>query len=642
MCALFARWPFLLLSGAALIADFLLTGHPAAGEAPIVRPIPPVVLTLVICGLPLLAEAAVSLFVHRRIQTCLLIATAMIACLATGQLFAAGEVAFIMALGEAIEAATLKRARRGLGTLLSLAPPTARFVITCPKCLAKGERFRQVPVETLAVGDLVRVLPGETIPVDGIITEGVTSIDESALTGEPLPVDRSPGDPVRSGAINRFGALTVRVTARAADSSIQKLIRLMDEARRRKAPIQRIADRWASILVPAALALALATFLAVWAATGTPATALQRAVTILVVFCPCALALATPTAIMAAIAQAAKNGVIVKSGEALECMGRVTTVCFDKTGTLTAGRPAVTALHPSPGVSADDLLRLAAAVESSSEHPLARAIVTAAGDRPEPLRSIRDVSATPGRGARGTVDGRTVLCGSAGYLAENGVRTEAAAQTAVARKRREGAAAVFVAIDRTPAGAIVLQDTLRPSAAPAVAALKADGIDTWLLSGDHRDAAAVMAGRLGLATVHAQLLPTQKADIVARLQNDGRLVCMVGDGINDALALKTAAVGVAMGGDGSDIAVEAADIALVGGDLMRLVYLRRLATACVRLIRANIAFSLALNTVAVLCSILGLLTPVTGALVHNAGSVLVVLNAALLYERRFLTRTSAP
>ena len=653
-CGIMESWPFLVVGGLCLLASFLLTGHGCHADGTAhVDWWNPASVTVFVCGVPILREAMESLFVARKIRASVLIATAMVACLSIGQVFAAGEVAFIMALGETLEALTLRRARKGLTTLVSLVPPTARYVVTCSKCLAKGERFRDVPVETLEVEDGVRVLPGETIPVDGVVTEGATTVDQSVMTGESLPVDKAVGDEVYSGTVNRFGAVTIRVTKKGEDSSIQKMVRLVKEAERKKAPVQRIADRWAAILVPSALALAALTCLGVWAWYGDLATGLVRGVTILVVFCPCALALATPTAIMAAIGQATRHGVIVKSGEALEKMGNVSVACLDKTGTLTTGQLSVAATESlDPDVSKEEVLRLAAAVEASSEHPLAKAIVEA-WRRVEDVApcQVVDFSMTPGKGVKGMVDGRAVVCGTEAWLRENEVdmrRVEDATPCQATRLRDEGKAVVFVAADKadkesrrsggaclSPVGFVALADTPRAEAKGALAELAAAGVSPCLLTGDHAATAAAVARELGVAEVKAELLPEQKAAAVEDIQRGGRFACMVGDGVNDAVALKTAHVGIAMGGAGSDIAVEAADIALVGDDLTKLAYLKRLAVSCVKTIKLNIAVSMSVNAMAIVLSVLGVLTPVTGALVHNAGSVLVVLNAALLYDRRY-------
>lgn len=637
-----ASWPVLVAAGAALAASFVMSGHGCGHEGGCVALTwrDPAWVTLVLCGLPLLKEALAALFVERRIRASLLISVAMVACVCIGQLFAAGEVAFIMALGEKLEAWTVGRAKQGLTKLVSLVPATARYVVTCPKCLARGEKFRDVAVEKIEVGDGVRILPGETIPVDGVVTDGTTTVDQSTMTGESLPVDKAVGDEVYSGTVNRFGAITIRTTKAGEDSSLQKLIRLVREAEKKKAPMQRIADKWATILVPCSLTIALLTFLGVWAGLGDVHTALIRGVTILVVFCPCALALATPTSVMAAIGQATKRGVIIKSGEALERMGGVKVACFDKTGTLTTGRLSVAGASGFGGVAGDEVLALAAGAESSSEHPIAQAIVAAferaraKGAKAQTLAKAESFSMVPGKGIKAEAGGESVLCGNKAWLAENGVAVAAADEAAAEALRRDGMAVVLVARGAAAIGFIALSDTVRENAKAMLDNLPSAGLRPVLLTGDHASTARHVARKLGIGDVRAELLPAGKADEIERIQTAGEDVAMVGDGVNDALALETAAVGIAMGTMGSDIAVEAADIALMRDDLEMIPYVKRLSVACVRLIKFNIALSMTINACAITLSILGVLTPVTGALVHNLGSVIVVLNAALLYDRK--------
>ena len=632
----FESWPALVVALVCLIASFVLVGQGCGHEAATAVPdhagwrhwvdvLNPAYVSLVLCGLPLLKSALEALSREHRITAALLISSAMVACVSIGQIFAAGEVAFIMALGEKLESFTVNRAKAGLRKLVSLVPVTAHRVVTCPKCRARGELFRDVQVEALAVGDGVMVKPGETIPVDGVVTEGNTSVDQSVMTGESLPVDKTVGDEVYSGTINRFGAITIKVTKAGADSCLQKLVRLVREAEKRKAPMQRIADKWASILVPCSMGIAVLTFLGVWGLMGDVHVALIRAVTILVVFCPCALALATPTSIMAAIGQATKYGVIVKSGEALEKMGRVSVACFDKTGTLTTSELSV-------AMSSDaEVLRLAAAVEAASEHPLAQAICAAVPDIPP----ATDFVMKPGRGVKGLVEGRRIVCGTETWLKENGVALSEGVLNEAARLRGEGKAVVLVGVDGALRGFVALADTVRAEARRALAELASVGMKTCLLTGDHAATANSVARTLGVADVKAELLPQDKATVLRDYESAGLSTCMVGDGVNDAVALKMATVGIAMGGAGSDIAVEAADIALVGDDLTKIAYLKRLSVACVKLIKFNITLSMCINACAIVCSILGVLGPVSGALVHNVGSVLVVLNGALLYDRKF-------
>ena len=586
-------------------------------------PIDPAWAAVVISGLPLL-YLALWRVVHNpgisKISSALLISVAMIAALAIGDLFAAGEVAFIMAIGAILEEKTTGRAQRGLKALISLSPQQGRRI--------RGGEEELIEAEKIEKGDRLRVLPGETIPVDGTIVSGNTSIDQAILTGESLPVDKMPGDPVFCGTINRFGVIELIADKVGEDSSLQKLIRMVRQAEENKAPMQRIGDRWASWLVPVALLIAIAAYLF----TGD----IVRGVTVLVVFCPCALVLATPTAIMAAIGQATKHGVIIKSGEALEKMGKVDAIAFDKTGTLTYGRLAVSDIVSfSPTLSEADLLSLLSSAEALSEHPLAKAITAYAKSAGTDILPANNFQMEAGRGIQASVAGHDLICGSEAFLRSRGITLDDSAASRLERLREQGKATVLAAEKDRCLGVIALSDAVRPEAKAAVSQLSSLGAETLLLTGDNRKAAEFLVRQVGSMSVRAELLPDQKVDAIRELQKSGRIVCMIGDGVNDAPALKTADVGVAMGSMGSDIAVEAADIALMSDDISRLPYLKRLSNAAVHTIRLSISLSLCINFVAIALSLMGLLTPTSGALVHNAGSVFVVLIAALLYDRKF-------
>ncbi len=578
-------------------------------------------MTIAISGLPLLYLALTRLFRERNISSALLISMAMAASIAIGEVFAAGEVAFIMAIGAILEERTVEKAKKGLKNLISMVPQQARRI--------SPDNEEMVAVEQVQRGDRLRVLPGETIPVDGLIISGNTSIDQSVMTGESLPVDKAQGDSVFSGTINRFGAIDIEATKVGEDSSLQKLIKMVQDAENNKAPMQRIVDRWASWLVPIALFIAILTYVF----TGE----IIRAVTVLVVFCPCALALATPTSIMAAIGQATKYGVIIKSGQALESMGQVDTIAFDKTGTLTHGTLEVSdVVSFVPELSEEELLQLTASVEALSEHPLGKAIVAQARSKEIALLNPQNFRMLPGKGITSEVDAQTVLCGNRAWLEENGVPIDAAAEARLAALRQEGKAAILVAVDGRCVGVVALADTLRNTARSMVQELDAMNTQVVLLTGDHAQTAQYFAARAGIDKVHTELLPNGKVEHIRALQAAGHKVCMIGDGVNDAPALKIADVGVAMGGMGSDIATDAADVALMGDDIDRIPYLKRLSNVTIWTIKFNISLSMLINFVAVIMSVLGMLNPVTGALVHNAGSVLVVLNAARLYGKKLV------
>lgn len=573
-------------------------------------------IAIVLCGIPILKEAGIGLFTRFDIRADVLVSLALIASVLTDEIFAAGEVAFIMRIGSFLEETTVARARAGIEKLVRLTPRTARRLT--------GGREETVPAEQIRPGDLLRVLPGETIPVDGVIVRGETSVDQSVVTGESLPADKQQGDEVFSGTVNRFGAFEMRALREDADSSIQRIVRLVQSADAGKARIVGLADRWATWIV----VIALVSAGGVWWLTGE----IIRAVTILVVFCPCALVLATPTAIMAAIGNATRRGILIRQGDALERLAAVRCVVFDKTGTLTCGTPRVAALrnfHES--LSDDELFRLAAAAELRSEHPLGKAVVEGFRQKhPDAvIPSPDEFEMVPGRGVAARAEGRRLLAGNEKLLREGGVELsgfEAEAALAAA----EGATVIRLAVDGRFCGLIVLADLIRESAPGCVAALRTLRLRPVLLTGDNRDAARHIAGQAGIGEVHAGCLPEDKLGWIARRRQDGEPVCMVGDGINDAPALKTAHVGIAMGGIGSDIAVDAADIVLVNDDIRQLPFLLQLAKRTMNTIRWNLALSMALNFASIVLAGLGVLNPVTGALVHNAGSVLVIVNSALL------------
>lgn len=600
--------PATLIGGAFLILSFALPS----------LPLDPAWVAVFISGIPLLYSAVRKLIVNKgisKISSALLITAAMVAAIAIGDLFAAGEVAFIMALGGILEDKTTDRAKRGLKELISLTPTVARRL--------KDGKEETVAATEVARGDTLRVLPGEAIPVDGLVIKGESSVDQSLITGESLPVDKAVGDSVFAGTVNRFGAIDIEATEVGEDSSISRLVALMKEAEDNKAPTARIADRWASILVPVALLIALI--------TGLVTKDITRAVTVLVVFCPCALVLATPTAIMAAIGQAAKKGVIIKSGAALEAVGRARVLCFDKTGTLTHGSLTVSDIVAFGDPDEEALLTLAATAEAKSEHPLGKAITKYAAKKGIRHGEPQSFTMHPGKG----VIADSVLCGNEAFLEENGIAVPPSAMVALEKLRGQGKATLLIGEKGQCLGAIALADTARKEAPEVINRLKTLGLDCALLTGDSKGAAYYFAKSAGIEKVAAELLPGDKAAHIAALQKEGLGVCMVGDGVNDAPALKRADAGIAMGALGSHIAMDAAHIGLMSDGIDKLPYLRRLARATVNTIRFGISLSMLINILAVALSVLGLLTPTTGALVHNAGSVLVVLIAALLYDRKF-------
>ena len=612
-----AGLPMTIVGGIFLLMSFVL---PRLG---LTLPADPAWITVVICGLPLLYLAIRRIFRNKgisKISSALLISIAMIAAIAIGDLFAAGEVAFIMEIGAILEDMTTDRAKKGLKKLIGLAPTQGRRITP------SGEEM--IDADRIECGDILRVLPGEAIPVDAVILSGETSVDQSIMTGESLPVDKNAGDEVFCGTINCFGSVDIKAVRVGQDGSLQKLIKMVQDAENKKAPMQRIADRAASYLVPVALMIAIV--------AGIATRDIVRAVTVLVVFCPCALVLATPTAIMAAIGQATKHGVIIKSGEALEKMGKVNTIAFDKTGTLTLGKLEVSdILSFDSNIVENDLLALAASAEQKSEHPLGKAIVSCAGNRNLPLQQADSFHMQSGKGIYAKVQGIGLYLGNEKYIRQNGVAIPPDVLTSLEHLRAQGKASVLVADGGHCIGVLALSDVLRPQAPDMVRRLHDMHTNTVLLTGDNQKAADYFASQASIRTIKAELLPEDKVNCLTELQAAGNCVCMIGDGVNDAPALKTANVGVAMGSMGSDIAVEAADIALMSDDISKIPYLKKLSNATVATIKFSITLSMCINFIAVACSVLGILNPTTGALVHNAGSCLVVLIAALLYDRKF-------
>ncbi|MDE6442568.1 MAG: cation-translocating P-type ATPase [Clostridia bacterium] len=592
-------------------------------------------VTIVISGFPLVYLAVSRLLFKRWVSSALLITVAMIASICVGEVFAAGEVAFIMALGSILEDKTVERAKKGLNSLIKLSPQTGRII-----CEENGKTVEKVVnIDEIESGMKLRVLAGETIPVDGKIIVGNTSIDQSIMTGESLPVDKSVGDEVFCGTMNLYGSVDIVATKVKENSSLQKMIKLLKEAENKKAPMQRIADKWATWLVPVAILIAFVTSIVTYFVIGNENNAaLIRGVTILVVFCPCALVLSTPTSVMAGIGQATKYGVLIKSGEALENMGKVNCIAFDKTGTLTFGKLTVSNIISFGALSENELLRITASVESRSEHPLGKAIVEYAKQNNADLAEISDFEMVAGKGVCGTIYNKKYICGNKKFLQENGIELTNEHNETLENLRSEGKAVILVADEYGLIGAIGLSDTLRPTAKETVRKLKALGYEIVLLTGDHKTTAEYFAQQVGITNIKSELLPEDKVNAITELQKSGYNVCMIGDGVNDAPALKTANVGAAMSGIGSDITTEAASIALMSDDIEKLPYLCILAKATINTIKFNISLSMTINFIAILLSSFGLLTPITGAIVHNVGSVLVVLNAALMYARKFIKK----
>lgn len=573
-------------------------------------------ISIILCGIPIILEAVIGLVTAFDIKADVLVSLALIASVIIGEIFAAGEVAFIMQLGALLEDMTVARARAGIEKLVHLTPRTARKLNDTEETI--------IPAEQVRINDILRVLPGETIPADGIILSGQTSVNQAVMTGESLPVDKTAGDEVSSGTVNQFGSFDMRATKAGDDSSIQRMIRLVQSADADKAKIVGIADRWATWIVVIALAAAALT----WLISGE----IIRAVTILVVFCPCALVLATPTAIMAAIGNSARHGFLVREGDALERLAGVSAVTFDKTGTLTRGTPEVVSVISSCRSRSDDqLYRLLAGAELRSEHPLGKAVVSCyehqkTGEIPQP----QQFQMIPGQGVSAWIEGQHILAGNPGLFEKNRITLPDDMKLHAETFLEKGCTIIYISTDQLPAGFAILSDTLRPEAPDTLREVKSIGVTPVLLTGDHTSAANYMADQLGIHEVHADCLPEDKLHQIEAFQKSGKQVCMIGDGINDAPALKKAYVGIAMGGIGSDIAIDAADIALINDKISELPHLLRLAKRMMITIKCNLTFSMTLNIVAIILAITGILNPVAGALVHNAGSIIVIINSAFL------------
>jgi len=543
---------------------------------------------------------------------------------------AASVITALVLLGQVLELRARDRTSGAIKALLDLTPKTAHRVN------ADGSED-EITLDLVQIGDRLRVRPGETVPVDGTVEDGRSSLDESLVTGEAMPTTKTAGDGVIGGTVNQTGSLVMRADKIGRDTMLARIVQMVAEAQRSRAPIQRTADRVAAWFVPAVIVVAVVAFL-VWATVGPDprlAHALIVAVTILIIACPCALGLATPMSIMVGVGRGAGLGVLIKNAEALELMEKVDTLVVDKTGTLTEGRPSVTAIVPGPGFDRDELLRLAAGVERASEHPLGRAIVDAATDAGLPIPDVTDFDAPAGKGVTGRVEGHRVLLGSATFLAGQGLATSGLGAEAD-RLRADGATAIFIGVDDRLAGIFAIADPVKETTPAALEALRRDGIEVVMLTGDNRVTADAVGRRLGIDRVEAEVLPDHKSDVVNRLRRDGRVVAMAGDGVNDAPALAAADVGLAMS-SGTDVAIESAGVTLLKGDLTGIVRARHLSRSTMSNIRQNLVFAFVYNAAGipiaagVLYPAFGLLlSPMIAAAAMALSSVSVIANALRL------------
>jgi Cu+-exporting ATPase len=547
---------------------------------------------------------------------------------------AAAAIVTLVLLGQVLELRARSRTGAAIRALLGLAPKTARLVDP------RG-RERDVPLDDVHPGDLLRVRPGEKVPVDGVVIDGTTNVDESMVTGEPLPVEKSAGDRLIGATVNTTGSVLMRAERVGSETLLAQIVNMVAQAQRSRAPIQKLADRVSAWFVPTVIAAAVITF-AVWALAGPQPRlvyAIVNAVAVLIIACPCALGLATPMSVMVAAGKGATAGVLFRNAEAIEVLRTVDTLVVDKTGTLTRGKPELTSVVTANGFAENDVLRLAASVERASEHPLAAAIIAGAESRGLDVRAATEFASITGKGVRGTVDGRRVALGNRALLADLGVDPGELAARAESL-RADGQTVMFVVVDDQPAGLIGVADPIKDTTADAIRALHAEGLRIVMLTGDSRTTAAAVAKKLGIDEVLAEVLPDQKAAAITRLQQEGRIVAMAGDGINDAPALAQAEVGIAMG-TGTDVAMESADVTLVKGDLRGIVRARRLSNATISNIRQNLFFAFVYNALGVpiaagvLYPLFGvLLSPMIAAAAMSFSSVSVIANALRLRGAR--------
>jgi Cu+-exporting ATPase len=543
---------------------------------------------------------------------------------------AAAVITVLVLLGQVLELRARERTSGAIKALLNLAPKMARRI-------REDGGDEEVSLEAVAVGDRLRVRPGEKVPVDAVVEEGRSAIDESMVTGESMPVTKEAGDPVIGGTLNRSGALVVRAEKVGRDTMLSRIVQMVAEAQRSRAPIQRLADQVSGWFVPAVLLVAIAAFIAwgIWGPEPRLAYGLIAAVAVLIIACPCALGLATPMSIMVGVGRGAGLGVLIKNAEALERLEKVDTLVIDKTGTLTEGKPSVTHIVAGEGWNESELLRLAAGVERASEHPLGQAIVAAAEARKLALPEVSGFDSPTGKGAVGTVEGKKITLGNTAFFKECGIATGALSEQAEAL-RHDGATAIFIGIDEAVAGIFAIADPVKETTPDALAALRREGIAVVMLTGDNRTTAEAVARRLGIAEVEAEVLPDQKSAVVERLRQAGKVVAMAGDGVNDAPALAAADVGIAMG-SGTDVAIESAGVTLLKGDLTGIVRARRLSEATMANIRQNLFFAFVYNAAGVpvaaglLYPFFGiLLSPIIAAAAMSLSSLSVVTNALRL------------
>ena len=576
-------------------------------------------VAIILCGLPIIKEAATCLYEEFDIKADVLVSLALIASVIIGEIFAAGEISVIMTIGALLEDLTVQKAKSGIENLVKLTPKQARII--------RDNKEIMINADDIEIGDIVRVIAGETIPVDGVIIKGQGSIDESIMNGESLPVDKYVGDDVLSGTINQYSTFDIKATKTSQDSSLKRMIKLVKEADSKKAPIVSLTDRWATWIVVIALVSSIGTYLVTHQ--------ILRSVTILVVFCPCALVLATPTAIMAGIGNASKYGMLIKGGDVVERLSKIKNIAFDKTGTLTYGKLSVVEYKSfCPKYDDEAFLKILASVEAYSEHPLDKAITSYYKENNEELLDIQNFTVNPGKGITANLGEKSILVGNLKLIKDVDINLNKDIINISEEFTKKGCTVIYLSIDNKLIGYVALSDILREEAKEVISYIKSQKINPVMLTGDNKNSAQNIASIVGIDDIHPSLLPEDKMNIIKNLEDSKSPTCMIGDGVNDALALKYSSVGISMGSIGSDIAIEASDIALASDDIKNIPYLLYLSKKTMKTIKLNITFSLALNFLAIILAMTGILNPVVGALVHNLGSVFVILNSAKLLKTR--------
>ena len=578
-------------------------------------------VAILLCGLPIIKEACISLYKEFDIKADVLVSLALIASVIIGETFAAGEIAVIMTIGALLEDLTVQKAQSGIESLIKLTPQKARVI--------RNKQEVMIDADDIQIGDIIRVIAGEIIPADGIIIKGEASIDESIMNGESLPVDKTVEDDVLSGTINQYSTFDMRASKTSSDSSLKRMIRLVKEADADKAPIVSLTDRWATWIVVIALVSSVITYLFTHE--------ILRSVTILVVFCPCALVLATPTAIMAGIGNATKYGMLIKGGDIIERLSKVKNIAFDKTGTLTYGKLSIVDYKSfCSEYSDEEFIKILASVEAHSEHPLGKAITSYYKEKNDnQLLEIEDFIVHPGKGITAVLNSKNILVGNLKIMKDKNININNKDIIKISQDFfKKGCTVIYLSIENKLIGYVALSDILRQESKSIINYIKSQNINPIMLTGDNEASASNIANKVFIDDVYSSLLPEDKMKIIKELESKNSPTCMIGDGVNDALALKYSSVGISMGAIGSDIAIEASDIALVSDDIKNIPYLLYLSKKTMKTIKLNVTFSLVLNFVAIILAMAGVLNPVVGALVHNLGSVFVIINSSKLLKTK--------